>query len=138
MIGAAALIQLADDDGDGQVDVDKIADVIASADGVVDSYLAGLYTVPLVPVPVTIRDVSRDLAAWNLYSSRGVSNDLRKLRRDEALKYLEALQRGTATLGGGTAPDPIDESGGIAVSRDASERVFTLGTSVTSGTLDRF
>jgi phage gp36-like protein len=64
------LVELADDDGDGQPDTAVLEACIADADSVIDSCLRARYLVPLSPVPPLLRKLSADLAIANLFARR--------------------------------------------------------------------
>jgi len=117
------LIQLTDDDGQGLVDDDKVTRAIADADATVDAYCQGRYSVPIDPVPDKVRQVSVDLAIYNLYSRRDdTAPETRKDRNKEAIRFLEKVADGKIDLGS-AAPAP--ETTGDAVDIDYNDRIFT-------------
>lgn len=138
-ITPAQLVQLADDDEDGVADAAVLAEAIAQADGVIDSYLAARYTVPLATVPATIRSASVDLTVRRLYGRRGLVNEARENAYKAAMDYLKALAAGSATLGMAAPPDPTNE-GGPQTARTSEDRIFTIGRVSTgeTGSLDNF
>jgi len=117
------LIQLTDDDNAGLVDNDKVTRAIADADATVDAYCQGRYTVPLDPVPNKIRQVSVDIAIYNLYSRRDdTAPETRKDRHKEAIRFLEKVADGKIDLGTAT---PAPETTGNAADIDYNERIFS-------------
>ena len=68
----ATLIQLADDNADGQADPGVVDAAIAQADAEINARVGGRYAVPLSPVPALAVRFSAMLAAANLYIHRGV------------------------------------------------------------------
>jgi len=117
------LIQLTDDYGTGLVDSDKVTRAIADADATIDAYCQGRYTVPLDPVPNKIRQVSVDLAIYNLYSRRDdTAPETRKDRNKEAIRFLEKVADGKIDLGSAT---PAPDTTGNAADIDYNDRIFT-------------
>lgn len=132
------LVQLTDDDGDGLPDTGVVDEAIAEADAEIDSYLAARYSLPLASVPVLLKKLSVDIAIWNLYSRRAVDEPVRKERYQAAVKLLQAIAEGRASLG----VDPEPGCGGqeILKSRSSSDRTFTIGKASTgeTGSLDNY
>ena len=119
----AILIQLTDDDGIGAVDDDKVTRAIADADATIDAYCQGRYSIPLDPVPDKMRQISVDLAVYNLYSRRGdAAPETRKDRHKEAIRFLEKVSEGKISLGSST---PSPETTGNSVDIDQNDRIFT-------------
>lgn len=119
----AVLIQLTDDDGAGAVDDDKVTRAIADADSTIDAYCQDRYTIPLSPVPDKIRQVSVDVAIYNLFSRRGDSiPEVRKDRYSSAIKFMEQVNAGKIKLGSAT---PSQANTRDSVSIESNTRVFT-------------
>jgi len=117
------LILLTDDAGVGEVDETVVTRAVADADATIDSYCQGRYTVPLSPVPDKARQVSVDIAIYNLYSRRDdVAPEIRKDRYKEAVRWLEQVAAGKITLGS-AAPAPGNT--GHSVEFDSEDREFT-------------
>ena len=106
------LIELTDDENDGsQVDA-RIDEAIVRADAKIDSYLRGRYTVPLVLTDpndlIMIRDISTELAIYELYKRRGdflLRSDKIKDRYNDAIKDLKNIQAGVQTFAGDGTPN---------------------------------
>jgi phage gp36-like protein len=124
-IETAKLVQLADDNNDGVADAAVITESIARADGIIDSYLATRYPVPVSPVPALIRTSSVDIALYFLFTRRDQMTDPRRDAYKEAIKRLEAIAEGAATLPGVTGV--VAESGGPKGTRTEEDRLFTIG-----------
>lgn len=97
---------------------------ITDASAVIDSYIGARYQLPLAEVPVMLTSVARDLVRHGLDTSpQPEIND----RRREALQFLSAVSRGTATLGVPQAAEPVSldtveiESDGHVFSRRNSK-----------------
>ena len=132
------LINLTNDVGSGIVESNVVSQAISDADALIDSYLSSLYAVPLATVPVIIKNISVDIAIYNLYSRRmDTLPDVRKDRFVSAIKYLQRIADSKMSL-----PD-ISVSGTselIAATTVKTDRAFTIGkTSDNSvGTLDDY
>ncbi len=131
------LIELTDDDGNDLPDSGVIEQAIADADAEIDSYLAGRYTVPVSPVPAVIRKLSVDIAIWNLYSRRTVTDENRKERYKAAIDLLKLVSEGKAALG---ADEPAAGDQQIKAGRTVGDRTFTIGkpSAGSTGTLDNY
>lgn len=116
------LIQLTDDDGAGEVDDDKVTRAISDADATIDAYCQGRYEVPLDPVPDKIRQISVDIAIYNLFSRRDDTAPERRIERHkEAIRFLERMADGKITLGSAT-PAQVNTSHSVNIS--ANDRIF--------------
>jgi len=82
---------------------EAVAQAIADTTAVIDGYLASRYPLPLASVPAVIKAVARDLVRYALDIE---PDDIVQRRRDEAIKYLVAIQRGEMTLGLPVADEP--------------------------------
>lgn len=122
-IEEALLKQLTDDAGADEIDEDIVARAIADADATIDSYCQGRYSVPLSPVPEKIRELSVDIAVYNLYSRRGrVVPEVRKDRHQAAVRFLERVAEGKIALGAATPAPANTENSATVVS---APRVFS-------------
>jgi phage gp36-like protein len=104
-----------DDDGDGQADEGLLDAIIASVDGAVDAYLAGLYDVPFATPPAPVIEASLVFACERIYDRRPGAED-RNPWRSRADWWRERLER----IGKGEIP--LDAGSG---------RSFAPGASVT-------
>lgn len=104
-LGPDKLLQLTDDENTESLDdagVNKVIDqVISFAVGTFDSYARTRYTLP-VPVTEKVRATCLDLAIYRLQRRRSTSDEgvlkVAKQGYDDAIKFLEAIQKGTAAL----------------------------------------
>lgn len=113
--GAKRLLELADWDRDGVTDAAVIADVIAEADALIDSFAAKKFTVPFNPVPQMIRRCSADLAPLMCIRRRNLLSAEQQTRWDQWAStddknpgWLLLLSRGVVTPG--TDPSPVQSS----------------------------
>ena len=84
------LIELTDDNNVGQLDPAKVDAAIAVADGMIDAYARGRYALPLV-VSEQVKQLSIDIAVWQLEKRRRHIRDATQAAYDAALKFLEKL-----------------------------------------------
>lgn len=101
-----------------------IALAIASADGLIDSYLASRYSLPLVSTPAVLKEAALDLARYELHKERA-TEEVRD-RRKEVVAWLRDLSSGKARLGV-PAIDSAAGASGISIVPSAG-RTFTATT----------
>lgn len=116
------LIQLTDDAGAGEVDADAVTRAITDADATIDAYCQGRYTIPLSPVPDKIRQISVDIALYNLYSRRRGAPEHRETRYKDAIRFLEKVSEGKIDLGAAT---PAQTSTAHEVDIEGNDAIFT-------------
>lgn len=132
------LTQLTDDDDTGSIDSDVITRAIADADAEIDGYAGTLYDVPFSPVPVSIRKRSVDIAIYNLYARRKGAPEDRRIRYNDAIRFLKDLSKGIVTVG---ADGPaVDADGRPEATTTKSDRIFSVGRDSDSsvGSLDNY
>jgi len=78
-------------------------EAIDDAAALIDSYIGARYSLPLLAAPVQLLSISRDLVRYSLDM---VPDETVRQRRDYAIKYLESLAAGRATLGIPQASEP--------------------------------
>lgn len=114
--GAEMLTELAPN-GLGSYDGTKVTEAIEKADGIINDYLSGRYT---VPVTATAGIRVRALAiGWYLLFPQGRPDHIREDYLD-AIKYFEMVGKGLISLAadaGGT----VTVTGGVLVSSDARQ-----------------
>jgi phage gp36-like protein len=119
--GADLLAELAPN-GAGSYDAAVVSAAIDKADGVIDDYLAGRYTVPVAPsAGIKTRAVA---ITWYLLFPQGRPDHIRQDYED-AIKYLTAVGEGRIPLAQ-DAGGAIEQPG--SVDFDAPLRVFTSDT----------
>lgn len=123
--GPDRLVQLVDYDADGNPDADELADAIAAAGTLIDSYAQRKYRVPLDPVPEVVRIKCAREVVYQLRDAKDILTDRDVARHDELLQWLQDLARGIASLGtspdGATSSEILDEAGG----RDEADETIT-------------
>lgn len=76
LIPGPHLVDALDDDRDGAADAGLLATILTQASNAVDSYLAGIYTVPFVdPIPPVCKESGCVFACEMVYARRGVPAD---------------------------------------------------------------
>ena len=118
--GAEEILQLADRDGSGVVDVGVIEAALADADTEIDGYLAVQYGLPLASIPDLVRHLACGIARYRLWSDRA-SEQVRTGYTD-AIDTLSRLSRGKMRLVIAGSP-AVSGSEGVAV--QTADRVFT-------------
>lgn len=118
------LIAITDPDGEA-VNVARVEGALADASRLVDAYLAGRYAVPLEIAPAILAGPVCDIAVYALQTLRPKDDieDARR-RRDDAVKFLEAVQAGKAALPGVT--ERAAQPAGLAAGAGASSRGAVL------------
>lgn len=109
-------------------DLDSFDKALDSASSEIDSYLASQYTVPVDPVPALIVRYCVDIAIYTASGDAGTGTDEKRLRYEDALKWLSKVAKGEVVLdidGDGEA-DNAGEGGVPAYSTSA--RIFTRTT----------
>lgn len=102
-LGAATLVQLADDDGDGVADADVVEEARLSAEAIVNSFLSRRYRVPVdlmvyPEVANMLRSVTLDLAEFRLRARRPpVAADIMRLH-EQAMIWLMRVAEGGVQL----------------------------------------
>jgi len=125
-VGLTTLIQLADDDGDGQADTAILDEIRGAADGEVNAYLARRYQVPIdltihTGLAGLLTSITLDLAEHRLRSRRPpVASDISERLR-HALTWLSRVADGTLEL-----PSP-----GVALTSNRGPQAATRGDSRT-------
>ena len=134
-----SLIQLTDKANIGAIDAAKVTRAIADADATIDSYCQSRYPIPLSPVPDKIRQISVDIAIYNLYSISDLGMpDVRKDRNKDAISFLRDVSKGLISLGADAPAEPGD--GLPQATRTKDDRILSLGKTSdgSAGTLDNY
>ena len=106
--GQTEIDTLADRDGDGVPDPAVFSDVLTDADQTINSYVQARYTLPLAltdgSTPLLLTRLACDLARFYLYGDAVPA--LVQTRHDAAIKMLQAISTGQASLGISQAVEP--------------------------------
>lgn len=118
-----------------QSSVNPIDDALQDASEEIDSYVFGVYSLPLPSVPNNLNRIACDIARYRLYYQQP-TEEVRK-RYDDAISFLKRIQDGKATLA------ILDENNDVTtespVRKPATKPVGTTYTGGVFGdaTLDR-
>lgn len=105
-LGEDNLVQLSDNDGDGDITSEKVLNRINKAVGyaqsTLDAHCRLRYTIP-VPVTPLVKSICLDLAVFHLYKSRATVvkdsvYEVKKIANDDAIKLLLNISTGKAAL----------------------------------------
>jgi phage gp36-like protein len=89
-------VLLADTDGDGVADAERIAAAIADAEATIDSYIAARYSTPLETVPAVLTQYAADLARERLHTVQPTEEVTERAKR--AVAWLKDVASGKASL----------------------------------------
>lgn len=106
---------ISDRDNTGVPNVLVIEGGLQTADGEIDGYLAGRYTLPLREVSRVLVGVACDIARYRLTGTERIESSVVLERYRMAIRYLEKVSAGTITLGTGIDTGTVVESGENAV-----------------------
>ena len=131
-IDEAQLIQLTVADAENLSDeeiaarmAEVVAAKIADADAVINSHVVKRYAIPLNPVPAIAKNLSKQIAAYLIYSrvasKVGGAPETIVENYDDAIKMLEKIQEGKADLD--ADPPPTSSTGTAKVT--SAGRMFT-------------
>lgn len=123
--GQSEIDTLADRNNDGTPDPGVIDGAIADAGDTIDSYIGARYELPLASTPPLLTRICCDLTRFELYSD--AVPELVQKRHDAAIKLLQAIQSGKATLGLAEASQPVP-SDAPQTDPNAPGRTFTTGS----------
>lgn len=101
---------ISDRDNTGAPDPIVIEDGLDTANGEIDSYLAGRYSLPLAEVPRVLVGVACDIARYRLTGTERTESAIILERYKMAIRYLEKVASGTVTLGTGITTGTVVES----------------------------
>ena len=113
--GAGMVRLLTDRDGAGAVDPLVLERALADAAAEIDTYLAAKYDLPLIGTPRVLTRLAVDIAVYRLAAGADLATDERRRRYEDAVKLLERIARGEASLG--LADPPPSAAGGVKISR---------------------
>lgn len=95
--GLDELVARTDRNAVGAVDATVLNRALADADAEIDGYLAARYALPLPTVPAMLARIACDIARYRLWED--LASDEVRRRYEDARRLLEAISRGTVSLG---------------------------------------
>lgn len=119
--GERELIELSDPEAQATLNEAAVTAALTDAADLIDSYVAGRYRVPLMPVPAPVRRWCADIARFYLDTLR--SNETIRKAYEDALAGLKDVARGMVVFQAEGAVTP--ESGSVQVADGGARRVFT-------------
>ena len=124
--GEEELIELTDraDPPLGVIDAAVLADAIADADAMIDSYIGRRYALPLATVPAVLVQVACALTRKALF--KDLPPDEVVANHKDAMRYLENVSRGVAELGVAGVEVAADTTG--APQLQSGPQIFTTDT----------
>lgn len=109
--GADEVLRSGDRDDDGVIDVVDGESVVVKAcslaGGIVDSYLATKYKVPLDPVPEAVVDAAGAIAMYKLSEGADRLTTEKRQRYEDAIAWLRDVSAGKVSLGIDPPADPL-------------------------------
>jgi phage gp36-like protein len=123
LIPTEELAQLTTESGSSP-DANVVTEAIAMADAEIDAYCGKQYAVPFSPVPDRVKSLSVDMAIYHLYSRRSVAPEIRRIKYEDAIKFLKDLAKGLAVLGESSSP-PTGAAGSGAADIESGTRIFS-------------
>src|SRR5574343_1651878 len=117
------LAELTTESGD-IADADVVAEAIAKADALIDSYCGQQYSVPFSQVTEIIESWCVDIAVYRLYLRRRVVPDPARPLCEYAISCLKDVSKGNAVVGSTTSP-PDSVAGNNDAPLEYNDRVFT-------------
>ena len=124
-LGERQVVALTDRWCMGEVDNDRLTAALVAASVEIDSYIGTRYSIPVMvdPVPLTLVDVCIDVAVYKLSRGDGVLTDEVKVIYDRAVKWLEKVRDGKASVG---IAAPLDGSA-VVPAESGDVVLFTAG-----------
>lgn len=98
---------ICDHDGNGAVDLDTVTKACTLASGIIDSYIATRYSLPLSSVPAFLQKSAIDIAVYCIANTADRLTNEMRLRYEDQIAHLKDIAAGKATLGF-VDPDPTD------------------------------
>lgn len=122
--GEAEVVRSSDRDADGIADTDVVERALEGADGIIDSRIGVVYTLPLNDVPLVLVHYAGDIALYRMSYDCGTLTEEKRKRYEDAIRWLDQVAAGKAVLGGQPEPD-TKTSGGIRMTAEPREYTRT-------------
>ncbi|HSH71545.1 MAG TPA: DUF1320 domain-containing protein [Methylophilaceae bacterium] len=97
--GEREVIALTDRNNDGAIDVAALTRGLEAADSEINTYLLDRYSLPLASTPLVLADKACDITRYLLCGAETVATEDIRDRYKDAIKFLEKVQMGKASLG---------------------------------------
>lgn len=109
----------------GRIDAGALRQALYDADGAINPYLQGRYTLPLASVPRLIQTIAADIARYRLHRDTAPERVTQAYK--DAIGQLRDIAAGKISLGLDDEGAAVSASGGLA-RWTAPERIFTRKT----------
>jgi phage gp36-like protein len=109
---------------DGFADAGVVDAALASADHLIDGYLAGRYTLPLTDIPPLLTDIAGAIARYRLWKDR--ASDQVRIDYEDAVATLRRIASGEVQLP--VDPGAVAPSSLVSASPGSRVAVFTSDT----------
>jgi len=117
---------LIDDLEDGPTTTSVVDKAITDADNLINSFVGRAYTLPLETTPALVTTLSCDIGLYNLRSRRRGEDVVITKRYEAAVRLLEKIAVGKASLGEDGATEPAGGDQTIQTTHIGSDRTFTI------------
>ena len=119
-------LYVADRNHDGIIDSSAVDRALEAASIEMDGYLGVRYDLPFKTAPAILKQPCIDIALYRLAQSRDVQSEEHRKRYDDAIRLMDRLAKGTASLNlppaaDGTPPTPSPNT----VKTQSGEKHFT-------------
>lgn len=108
--------------------IQLIENAIADADAEIDGYLAKRYSPPFKEPPAVLKKFSKDIAAYNLVSRKGIEEDSAEktylTRYNSAIRFLIMVAEGKTDIGA-PAEEPKQAAAAKGFCFESSKRLFS-------------
>jgi len=97
--GERELLALTDRENAGVIGDDLLTQELLSAEGEINAYLQGRYSLPLANVPVIVRDYCCDIARYRLSGAEVTETEVVRNRYKDAISFFVRVSKGEISLG---------------------------------------
>ena len=99
LYGETYVLTTVDRDGDRDPDPAALDPGLTQASSLIDSYLGSRYTLPLPSAPAVLVQACVDIAIYKWCADHQGLTEEKRVRYDDAIKWLKDVSKGLATLG---------------------------------------
>jgi len=123
--GEDELYTLADRDGNNVLEQASIDRALNDASRLIDGYVATRHELPLIKIPDILVRFCVDIAVYMLSQEGGGATDERRLRYEDAVKYLAQVATGSINLAINAGPSAVG-GGGVVMSSEKRQFSRTM------------
>lgn len=118
--GVAELIQTTDKENASAIDDVVLSNAIRDAEAEINVWLAGRYVLPLPTVPEILRKVAMDVTRYHLWGDVQADHPVAN-RYGQQIKLLQAIAKGTASLGLDIGGAPAQTSNTVQIAEGRND-----------------